>query len=77
MMCEEEGIYDSKLLSKYKKSDLKGDDKAFAIIDDLFDRASQGEEELYDQIYEMCWKKIRTRIDDKKSYRIGVNYDEE
>ena len=77
MMCEDEGIYEERLLNDYRESDLAGDDRAFFVADDLYDRLYRGEKELYNQVYEMCWKRICTRIDDQKSYRIGVNYDED
>ena len=78
IMCEEEDIYNNKLLSDYKGLKLKGDERAFYIIDDLYERAHEKDEyKLYDKIYQMCWKKIRNKIRDDKSYRINVNYDEE
>lgn len=77
ILCEDEGIYEEKLLGDYELSYLKGADRAFDVVDDLFDRANNDDEgELYDKIYEMCWNRIRNRIRDDKSYRLDEVYDE-
>ena len=77
IVFEDKGIYNHRLLKDYKDldSDLKGDEKAYYVMDDLYNRAAHGEEELYNEVYEMCWKKIRNEIDNNRSYRIGVKYE--
>ena len=79
IMCEKEGIYNHPLLMDYRdlESELEGDERAYYVMDDLFERAQHGEAKLYYQVYEMCWKKVRNKIKDNMSFRIGVNYDED
>lgn len=52
-------------------AELKGDkeDIAFAIADDLEEKAKKDSTE-YDIIYETCWRQIRNKISDKKSYHL-------
>ena len=76
IVFEDRGIYNHPLLKDYKDLDLTGDEKAYYIIDDLYDRAAHGERKLYERVYEMCWKKIRNEIDNDKSYRIDVKYED-
>ena len=74
IMCK--GIYNHPLLKDYKDLKLEGDEKAYYVMNDLFKRAQHGEAELYYEVYEMCWKKVRNKIKDNQSIRIGLNYDE-
>lgn len=76
ILCEKEGIYNHELLRDYRHLNLKGKEKAYYIIDDLFERAKHGEADLYYQVYEMCWKRVRNKVTDKSSIRIGVNYED-
>ena len=75
IMCEDEDIYNHPLLKDYVDLDLTGKEKAYYVADDLYCRTVNGDEKLYNKVYEMCWSRIVDRIDDKTSFRIGVNYD--
>ena len=75
-ILEDEGIYNSKLLEDYKDLDLKGREKAHYILDDLYEKAVEGDEKKYHRVYEMCWKKIRNRINDRMSFRIDIEYED-
>ena len=75
ILCEKERIYSHILLKDYVGLKLKGKEKAYYIADDLFNRAQHGEADLYYQVYEVCWNKVRNKIKDNVSIRIGVNYD--
>lgn len=72
--CEKEGIYDEKLLKDYKESELSGKLRAFEVGDKLLARANRGEKKLYNRIYEICWNRLKYRINDKKAFRLSVDY---
>ena len=72
---ENRGIYNHKLLKDYKNLDLTGNEKAFYIIDDLYDKYVENDDKSYIKVYKMLWNKIRHEIADDKSYRIDVQYD--
>lgn len=56
---EDKGIYEEDIMGDYRYSYLSGVDRANEVSMDLLKRAKKEEEQdLYDQIYEMCWKKI-------------------
>lgn len=75
--CEKEGIYNEWLLRDYRNCGLEGKKKAFYVAKDLYARQFNGEENLYNSVYEMCWGRMIYRVEDRKSLRIGVNYDED
>ena len=68
--CENEGIYESSLLNSYSHITEKGSERADIVLADLIDRSEDGEEELFNSVYQMCWDKIKNRISDKKSYHL-------
>ena len=64
-MFEGEGIYNSSLLQeKYgdDKMEERGEDRAFKVAEELEENADQ---ETYNKIYEMCWKRARHRLSNK------------
>lgn len=75
IMHGEDGLYNNDLLKGYKDLELTGREKAYYIIDDLYDKMQDGESDLYYQVYEMCWKSIEDEIAENKSFRINVNYE--
>ena len=68
MVFEEDGIYENPLLAKYKDFEGDSETKAFAIANDLEDKANKGDVSMYDAIYEMCWDKMKHVICDTKTY---------
>ena len=68
---EKDGIYNHPLLNdKYGTLEGNGVDKACEVTDDLKKRSQEGEDDLYDEIYQMCWDNIKYVIDDTKAYGI-------
>lgn len=65
ILFEDNGIYDCPLLKEYESTEGTGEEKAFAITDDLEERANKNtqDKERYEKIYEMCWKHLRNKID--------------
>ena len=62
IIFENEGIYEKDIMGDYRYSYFKGQDRALDVAKDLFIRAKfEEDQELYDQIYEMCWKKINLK----------------
>lgn len=68
--------FNNKNLKQYKDLDLEPykeeyegysplQTRAMITSTDLEERADNGEQELYDQIYEYCWKKARKTLSDK------------
>lgn len=76
IMHGEDGLYNNDLLKDYKGLDLTGKEKAYHIIDDLYDKMQDGESDLYYQVYEICWKSIEDEIADNKSFRLTVKYED-
>ena len=75
-ICENKGIYDHMLLKDYKNLDLKGSEKAFYVVDDLYDRLIAGKPSNYYEVYDMCWDRIvKERNLDDESYRLNTKYD--
>ena len=71
IVLEDKGIYKlSPILESYNRVKEKGEDKAFMVADELYDNYVNGDTKEYDEIYEMCWKKIRNRLSDKCSYHL-------
>ena len=75
IVFEDKGIYDHELLEDYKDLDLTGSRRAYYVMNDLHNKALEGENNLYEEVYEMCWERVRDQIDNNKSYRIGIKYD--
>lgn len=62
IIFENEGIYEKDIMGDYRYSYLKGRDRALDVTKDLFIRAKfEEDQELYDKVYEMCWKKINLK----------------
>ena len=65
ILFEDEGIYNSPLLHD-RYGDINPneskEDRAIRIANDLEDNADQ---ETYDKIYEMCWKRAKHTISNK------------
>ena len=70
-----ERIYNSKFFRTYKRMEVEPyksdkysfdmyETKAMYVEDDLAERARNGEQVLYDDIYEYCWRKVRRTIND-------------
>ena len=54
IVFEDRGIYNHKLLKDYKDSDLSGDEKAYFVIDDLYENKRNKPNDLYYKVYKMC-----------------------
>ena len=69
----DEGIYESvPILNPYKEIDEPPTKKAFITLDELIDARNKGDEKEYNDIYEMCWRKISPLINDNKSYYLDA-----
>ena len=66
-------IYNNRLFKDYKNSEVepyKDEEHSFNVVEtkalyveeNLSTRAENGEQELYDKIYEYCWKKVKKVI---------------
>ena len=75
IMHGEDGLYNNDLLKDYKDLELTGREKAYYIIDDLYDKMQDSKSDLYYKVYEMCWKSIEDEIAENKSFRINVKYE--
>ena len=76
-------IYNSELLKEFKKvkpTPIEGCEsefsrptlKAYHVEEELKDRAENGEQELYNQIYEFCWKKVCKYQDEGTPEQYGL-----
>lgn len=71
MKYENKGIYNSPLLiDRYGdlRARKRGNERAYDTADDLEKRSDNGDIAYYDTVYEMCWKKMRNKIDDQIAY---------
>lgn len=75
----DEGIYNHKYFKKYKNMEvtfIEGHEqefnfiqtKAFRVEEDIEERTANGEDDLFDKVYEMCWKKLRDVISEDKTF---------
>ena len=74
VLYEHEGIYNHYLLKKEYGDNVmqnNGYDRAFQVVEELQEKAINGEQELYDKIYNMCWRKINKVIRDDKAYNLN------
>ena len=66
IMFEDEGIYNSPILrERYGNEEIPNEnkeEKAIRITNDLEDNADQ---ETYDKVYEMCWKRAKYTVSNK------------
>lgn len=76
-------IYNAKLLKEFKKVEptpIEGYEgefssstlKAYHVEEELKDRAKNGEQELYDEVYELCWKKVYKYQDEGTPEQYGL-----
>jgi hypothetical protein len=72
IVYEEDGIYNHPLL-KNDYENVKGDtiDKAYKVTDDLEKRSHEGEDDFYEEVYKVCWDKMKDIVDDTKAYGIS------
>lgn len=58
-------------LDKYDELDAKDNyEVATSIVDDIKNNCKDNSDK-YEEIYEVCWRKIRNKISDKKSYYLS------
>ena len=67
---EKDNIYSHRFLKDYIDLDLTGKEKAQYVVKDLCNKVAHGEVKLYNQIYEMCWRKQKNLIRDDRAYRL-------
>ena len=76
-------IYNATILQEFKKvkpTPIEGCEgeftrptlKAYHVEEELKDRAKNGEQELYDKVYELCWKKVRKYQDEGTPEQYGL-----